>query len=1014
MTTANCGAHDELDFKLVFGEDGAPVPPSSGSRPADLEPDDCASIYIFNVDPPPSTLNSPLCLPHHGLPSHSSVLSPSFQLQGHKNYEGTCEIPESKYSPLSGPKPFECPSIQITSISPNCHQEIDTHEDDLHINDPEREYLERPSRDHLYLPLEPSYRESSLSPSPASSISSRSWFSDASSCESLSHIYDDVDSELNEAAARFTLGSPLTSPGGSPGGCPGEESWHQQYGLGHSLSPRQSPCHSPRSSVTDENWLSPRPASGPSSRPTSPCGKRRHSSAEVCYAGSLSPHHSPVPSPGHSPRGSVTEDTWLNASVQGGSGLGPALFPFQYCVETDIPLKTRKTSEDQATILPGKLELCSDDQGSLSPSRETSVDDGLGSQYPLKKDSSGDQFLSVPSPFTWSKPKPGHTPIFRTSSLPPLDWPLPTHFGQCELKIEVQPKTHHRAHYETEGSRGAVKASTGGHPVVKLLGYNEKPINLQMFIGTADDRYLRPHAFYQVHRITGKTVATASQEIIIASTKVLEIPLLPENNMSASIDCAGILKLRNSDIELRKGETDIGRKNTRVRLVFRVHIPQPNGKVLSLQTASIPVECSQRSAQELPHIEKYSINSCSVNGGHEMIVTGSNFLPESKIIFLEKGQVLMKQEHKEEVDLSSVPSLSVPHPAQTQRPSSDTGHPHNSVLSTQRSLVCPIQQTYASMVTSSHLPQLQCRDESAGKEQHMLPSSVMHQPFQVTPTPLVGSSYQPMQTNVVYNGPTCLPVNAASSQEFDPVLFPQDAALPTLINLGCQPSSSIPFHSSNSGPTGHLLAHTPHSVQTLPHLQSMGYHCSTTGQRSLSSPGADQVAGQPSPQLQPITYGPSHSGSGTAASPVASHPLASSPLSGPPSPQLQPMPYQSPSSGTASSPSLATRMHSGQHSTQAQSTGRGGLSAPSSLICRNLCDPASFPPDEATVNIKPEPEEQEPNFSTIGLQDITLDDVNEIIGRDMSQISVSQGTGASRQAPLPGPDSLDLGRSDGL
>ncbi|XP_026931840.1 nuclear factor of activated T-cells, cytoplasmic 3 isoform X4 [Acinonyx jubatus] len=967
MTTANCGAHDELDFKLVFGEDGAPVPPSSGSRPADLEPDDCASIYIFNVDPPPSTLNSPLCLPHHGLPSHSSVLSPSFQLQGHKNYEGTCEIPESKYSPLSGPKPFECPSIQITSISPNCHQEIDTHEDDLHINDPEREYLERPSRDHLYLPLEPSYRESSLSPSPASSISSRSWFSDASSCESLSHIYDDVDSELNEAAARFTLGSPLTSPGGSPGGCPGEESWHQQYGLGHSLSPRQSPCHSPRSSVTDENWLSPRPASGPSSRPTSPCGKRRHSSAEVCYAGSLSPHHSPVPSPGHSPRGSVTEDTWLNASVQGGSGLGPALFPFQYCVETDIPLKTRKTSEDQATILPGKLELCSDDQGSLSPSRETSVDDGLGSQYPLKKDSSGDQFLSVPSPFTWSKPKPGHTPIFRTSSLPPLDWPLPTHFGQCELKIEVQPKTHHRAHYETEGSRGAVKASTGGHPVVKLLGYNEKPINLQMFIGTADDRYLRPHAFYQVHRITGKTVATASQEIIIASTKVLEIPLLPENNMSASIDCAGILKLRNSDIELRKGETDIGRKNTRVRLVFRVHIPQPNGKVLSLQTASIPVEC-----------------------------------------------FLMKQEHKEEVDLSSVPSLSVPHPAQTQRPSSDTGHPHNSVLSTQRSLVCPIQQTYASMVTSSHLPQLQCRDESAGKEQHMLPSSVMHQPFQVTPTPLVGSSYQPMQTNVVYNGPTCLPVNAASSQEFDPVLFPQDAALPTLINLGCQPSSSIPFHSSNSGPTGHLLAHTPHSVQTLPHLQSMGYHCSTTGQRSLSSPGADQVAGQPSPQLQPITYGPSHSGSGTAASPVASHPLASSPLSGPPSPQLQPMPYQSPSSGTASSPSLATRMHSGQHSTQAQSTGRGGLSAPSSLICRNLCDPASFPPDEATVNIKPEPEEQEPNFSTIGLQDITLDDVNEIIGRDMSQISVSQGTGASRQAPLPGPDSLDLGRSDGL
>ncbi len=69
--------------------------------------------------------------------------------------------------------------------------------------------------------------------------------------------------------------------------------------------------------------------------------------------------------------------------------------------------------------------------------------------------------------------------------------------------------------------------------VPQLIGYSEKPVNLQMFIGTADDRYLRPHAFYQVHRITGKTVATASQEIIVSSTKVLEIPLLPENNMSA-------------------------------------------------------------------------------------------------------------------------------------------------------------------------------------------------------------------------------------------------------------------------------------------------------------------------------------------------------------------------------------------------------------------------------------------------------------------------------------------------
>ncbi|RXM32301.1 Kelch domain-containing protein 10, partial [Acipenser ruthenus] len=67
----------------------------------------------------------------------------------------------------------------------------------------------------------------------------------------------------------------------------------------------------------------------------------------------------------------------------------------------------------------------------------------------------------------------------------------------------------------------------------QLLGFSEKPLSLQMFIGTADERSLRPHAFYQVHRITGKMVSTASQELVLGGTKILEIPLNPENGMSA-------------------------------------------------------------------------------------------------------------------------------------------------------------------------------------------------------------------------------------------------------------------------------------------------------------------------------------------------------------------------------------------------------------------------------------------------------------------------------------------------
>lgn len=69
---------------------------------------------------------------------------------------------------------------------------------------------------------------------------------------------------------------------------------------------------------------------------------------------------------------------------------------------------------------------------------------------------------------------------------------------------------------------------------LQLQGYMEsEPLTLQLFIGTADDRLLRPHAFYQVHRITGKTVSTPSHETLQSNTKVLEIPLLPENKMRA-------------------------------------------------------------------------------------------------------------------------------------------------------------------------------------------------------------------------------------------------------------------------------------------------------------------------------------------------------------------------------------------------------------------------------------------------------------------------------------------------
>ncbi|XP_054640870.1 nuclear factor of activated T-cells, cytoplasmic 2 isoform X2 [Dunckerocampus dactyliophorus] len=413
--------------------------------------------------------------------------------------------------------------------------------------------------------------------SPASSNSSTSWHSESYS----------------------PWASPCVSPssGHNPGDlCPRLQNIHAG-------SPRTSPGTSPSAGLAEDGCLGAcSPSPRPGSRSTSPQGKRTY---DMYRNLALVPGiRSRSPSPHASHEDHNTGANYVHDAMNG----------FSSC----LPTKMVKTSNQVYTLYPehhaegNYLVSCDQD---LKPAPEP--------------------FFVIPP--IWPKPLVSSICSIPVASLPPLEWPMPSRTDHYELHIEVQPKPHHRAHYETEGSRGAVKAHTGGHPVVQLRGYKGKePLGLQIFIGTADERILKPHAFYQVHRITGKTVTTNSLEKVVNGTKVLEIPLEPKNNMRAIIDCAGILKLRNADIELRKGETDVGRKNTRVRLVFRVHIPQPGGQHVSLQVASHPVECSQRSAHELPIVEKQDLDGCSVRGGQQMILTGQNFSSDSKVLFMEK------------------------------------------------------------------------------------------------------------------------------------------------------------------------------------------------------------------------------------------------------------------------------------------------------------------------------------------------------------------------------------------
>ncbi|XP_065516576.1 nuclear factor of activated T-cells 5-like isoform X4 [Lathamus discolor] len=165
---------------------------------------------------------------------------------------------------------------------------------------------------------------------------------------------------------------------------------------------------------------------------------------------------------------------------------------------------------------------------------------------------------------------------------------------------------------------------------LQLEGHSE-PVVLQVFVGNDSGR-VKPHGFYQACRVTGRNT-TPCKEVDIEGTTVIEVGLDPSNNMTLAVDCVGILKLRNADVEARIGIAGSKKKSTRARLVFRVNITRKDGSTLTLQTPSSPILCTQPAG--VPEILKKSLHSCSVKGEEEVFLIGKNFLKGTKVIFQE-------------------------------------------------------------------------------------------------------------------------------------------------------------------------------------------------------------------------------------------------------------------------------------------------------------------------------------------------------------------------------------------
>ncbi|CAJ0941903.1 unnamed protein product, partial [Ranitomeya imitator] len=255
--------------------------------------------------------------------------------------------------------------------------------------------------------------------------------------------------------------SPYTSPCVSPNNGPNDDLCPQIQNFPR-YSPRASPIMSPRTSITEDTCLGPRsPSPRPNSRSSSPGFKRRYPCAELynSHQTNISPRQSRTPSPQTSPRVHPRDD---NSSLSYINPTTSAHLMEDLSLSTDasydVPSKIWKNSPDRSPVASHKSMSCQ-----VYPPPEYF---GPYEQEERKNSDPGSILLVPP---TWPKQILPAMPYYSipVASLPPLEWPLTSQAGSYELQIEVQPKPHHRAHYETEGSRGAVKATTGGHPIVQ-------------------------------------------------------------------------------------------------------------------------------------------------------------------------------------------------------------------------------------------------------------------------------------------------------------------------------------------------------------------------------------------------------------------------------------------------------------------------------------------------------------------------------------------------------------------
>ncbi|XP_055356282.1 nuclear factor of activated T-cells, cytoplasmic 2-like isoform X1 [Paramacrobiotus metropolitanus] len=214
--------------------------------------------------------------------------------------------------------------------------------------------------------------------------------------------------------------------------------------------------------------------------------------------------------------------------------------------------------------------------------------------------------------------------------------------GIC-LKIIRQPESHYRPRYQKEGSRGCVKDSTGRFPLsVQLVNWEGEQRGgkavLQVFIGSETDP-VRVHPWYRVCIVGGRTSSQARIVNLDAHTTALEMDVPPGCKGLVNINCLGIVKLRNSDLEHSGSSQKKDALNRRkwtadVRLVFRAIMTDSDQVTHTAQAVSSVISCTPSSG--VPQIQYTSLTQSPACGGVEIVVIGRNLVKGSTRLFVQE------------------------------------------------------------------------------------------------------------------------------------------------------------------------------------------------------------------------------------------------------------------------------------------------------------------------------------------------------------------------------------------